>query len=251
MIRTLIVDDEPIARQILREEIEDWPEFVVSGEAENGRRALDLIREEHPDLVFLDLQMPVMGGLEVVRQLTGPDLPIVVIVTAFDEYAVEAFETGALDYLLKPIRKERIGKTLERVKRLRNNRRQTAETLERLSEIADKPLQSMTRKIVARLGHDYLLLNAEEVLAFQAEGEIVWIVTHKQRMTATRTLRSLEEKLHGLPFQRVRRDAIVNMNHVRKMSSVSSNRWLLTLSNAQELVVSKRMAHDVRQLLRG
>jgi two-component system LytT family response regulator len=251
MIRTLIVDDEPIARQVLREEIEEWPEFVVLGEAENGRRALDLIREERPDLVFLDLQMPVMGGLDVVRQLTGPDLPIVVIVTAFDEYAVEAFETGALDYLLKPIRKERIEKTLERVKRLRNNRRETAETLERLSEIAEKPFQSMARKIVARLGHDYHLLNAEEILAFQAEGEIVWIVTQKQRMTATRTLRSLEEKLSGLPFQRVRRDAIVNMNHVRKMSSVSSHRWLLTLSNAQELVVSKRMAHDVRQLLRG
>jgi two-component system LytT family response regulator len=251
VIRTLIVDDEPIARQILREEIEEWPEFVVSGEAENGRRALDLIREERPDLVFLDLQMPVMGGLDVVRRLTGPDLPIVVIVTAFDEYAIDAFETGALDYLLKPIRKERIARTLERVKRLKNNRRETAETLERLSEIAEQPFQSLARKIVGRLGQDYHLLNAEEVLAFQAEGEIVWIVTQKQRMTATRTLRSLEEKLNGLPLQRVRRDAIVNMNHVRKMSSVSSNRWLLTLSNAQELIVSKRMAHDVRQLLRA
>lgn len=251
MIRTLIVDDEPIARQILREEIEEWPDFVVSGEAENGKTALELIREERPDVVFLDLQMPVMGGLEVVRHLSGPDLPIVVIVTAFDEYAIEAFETGALDYLLKPIRKERLEKTLERVRRLKSSRRGTAETLERLSEIAEKPFQSMARKIVARLGQDYHLLDAEEVLAFQAEGEIVWIVTQKQRMTATRTLRSLEEKLSGLPFQRVRRDAIVNMNHVRKMSSVSSNRWLLTLSNAQELVVSKRMAHDVRQLLRA
>lgn len=251
MIRTLVVDDEQIARQILREEIEERPEFEVCAEAENGRQALDLIREERPELVFLDLQMPVLGGLEVVRQLKGPDLPIVVIVTAYDAFAIEAFETGALDYLLKPIRKERLEKTLERVKRFKNNRRETAESLERLSEIGEKPSHSGARKIVGRLGQDYHLLNAEEVLAFQAEGEIVWIVTQKLRMTATRTLRALEEKLSGLPFQRVRRDAIVNMNHVRKMSLVSSHRWLLTLSNAQELVVSKRMAHDVRQLLRG
>ena len=101
---------------------------------------------------------------------------------------------------------------------------------------------------MARSGDEYLLLDTEEVLAFQAEGELVWIITAKQRFLATQTLRGIEERLAG-PFQRVHRNAIVNVNHVRKMSALSSQRWLITLSNALQLVVSKRQAHNIRQFL--
>src|SRR5258708_34454674 len=99
-MKTLIVDDEPIARHVLREDLEAIPEVLIVGEAEDGMQALERITELRPDLVFLDLQMPVMGGFEVVRKLGGGHLPVVVIVTAFDQYAIKAFEEGAVDYLL-------------------------------------------------------------------------------------------------------------------------------------------------------
>src|ERR1700688_2512985 len=120
-MRTLIVDDEPIARRILREELEAFPEIQIVGEAENGKQALRQIAELNPDLVFLDLQMPVMGGFEVVRKLGGGQLPVVVIVTAFDEHAIEAFEAGAIDYLLKPVSEARLHKAVLRAKSLQNN----------------------------------------------------------------------------------------------------------------------------------
>ena len=120
-MKTLIVDDEPIARRVLREELETVPEVVIVGEAENGRQALQQIAELQPDLVLLDLQMPVMGGFEVVRKLGGGHLPVVVIVTAFDQHAIEAFEAGAVDYLLKPVGEERLRKAVERAGRLRKN----------------------------------------------------------------------------------------------------------------------------------
>lgn len=116
-MRTLIVDDEPIARTILREELEHFPEVTIVGEADNGRRALEMIREFRPDLVLLDLQMPVMSGFEVVRNLEAP-LPVIVIVTAFDQHAIEAFDAGAVDYLLKPVSEERLAKAVGRAKSL-------------------------------------------------------------------------------------------------------------------------------------
>src|SRR5262249_40927663 len=119
-IKTLIVDDEPIARRVLREELELVPEISIVGEAENGRAALQQIAKFHPDVVFLDLQMPVMSGFEVVRNLTEPPLPVIVIVTAFDQHAIEAFEAGAVDYLLKPVSEPRLKRALERVKSLLN-----------------------------------------------------------------------------------------------------------------------------------
>ena len=106
------------------------------------------------------------------------------------------------------------------------------------------------RKIVGQNGDEYLLLDADEILAFQAEGELVWIVTAKQRLLATQTLRAIEDALRDQQFRRVHRNAIVNVNHVRKMSALSSQRWLVTLSNSLQLVVSKRQAHNIRSVLR-
>ena len=113
-MKALIVDDEPIARRILQEELQAFPEIAVAGEAEDGGQALQQIAKLKPDLVFLDLQMPVMDGFEVVRQLGGGLLPLVVILTAFDQHAIEAFETGAVDYLLMPIRPERLRTAVKR-----------------------------------------------------------------------------------------------------------------------------------------
>jgi DNA-binding LytR/AlgR family response regulator len=119
----------------------------------------------------------------------------------------------------------------------------------RLSDTVSASQPAVGRKIIGKLGEEYFLLDQNEVLAFQAEGEIVNIITARHRYIATQSLRAIEERLRNSPFQRVHRNSIVNVNHVRKMSALSSQRWLLTLSNSQELIVSKRLAHNVRHML--
>ena len=139
IIKTLIVDDERIARQVLREELELLPEVVVIGEAEDGEEALRQIVDLQPDVVFLDLKMPGIGGFEVVRNLSGSRLPVVVIVTAFHQHAVEAFEAGAVDYLLKPVRAARLQKALERAKTLLGKPLAIAENLAKIASVAEVP----------------------------------------------------------------------------------------------------------------
>jgi DNA-binding LytR/AlgR family response regulator len=248
-MRTLIVDDEPVARQVLRDELGAFPDVEIAGEAANGNDALGEIARLKPDLVFLDLEMPGKGGFEVIRHLPEGALPIVVIVTAYDQHAIRAFEAGALDYLLKPISRERLEKTLDRARTLRGKSREVAESLARLSEGAEPPGTPRGRKVVGRTGSEYYLLDLDDVLAFQAEREIVWILTARQRYMATQTLHSVDDRLRGTVFQRVHRNALVNVNHVRKMSPLSSQRWLLTLSNGVEFIVSKRQASTVRKML--
>jgi two-component system, LytTR family, response regulator len=247
VMKTLIVDDEPVARQILREELNLMSDVAVIGEADDGKEALRMIVDLQPDLVFLDLQMPQMDGFEVVRRLSGTHLPVIVIVTAFQEHAIEAFEAGAIDYLLKPVRRERLRKSVERAKILLGKPREIARTLARIASVKDAP--AGTRKIVGRIGRDYFLLDLDEILALQAEGELVWIVTAQRRFLASQTLRSVESSLAAPCFQRVHRNAIVNTNHVRRMTAITSHRWMLSLSNQQEFVVSKRQARNIRRLL--
>jgi two-component system LytT family response regulator len=250
-VKTLIVDDEPIARQILREELSGMSDVELIGEADDGKEALRKIIDLEPDLVFLDLQMPPIGGFEVVRRLSGTRLPVIVIVTAFHEHAIEAFEAGAIDYLLKPVRGERLRKAVERAKDLIGKPREIARTLARIASVPDAPDAASAgyRKMVGRIGRDYFLLDVDDILALQAEGELVWIITAERRFLASQTLRSVESTLTAQCFQRVHRNAIVNTNHVRQMTAITSHRWLLTLSNAQEFVVSKRQAHHIRRLL--
>jgi two-component system LytT family response regulator len=245
-IRTLIVDDEPVARRVLRDELAAYGDVEIAGEAENGAQALVEIARLQPDLVLLDLQMPGLGGFDVIRQLPAGATPFVIIVTAFDQHAVRAFEAGALDYLLKPVSPERLEKALGRVRALRGKTGAIAESLVRLADIQHS---GSARRVVGRVGEEYHLLTLDDVLAFQAERETVWIVTLKQRYEATQTLRAIDARLAGSNFQRVHRNALVNVNHVRKMTPMSSQRWMLTLSNRQELMVSKRQAHNVRQML--
>jgi len=247
-LKTLIVDDEPIARRILRDELESMADVEVVGEADNGSAALDQIARHQPDLVLLDLQMPAMGGFDVIRSLKhGTHLPAIVIVTAYDKYALQAFDAGAVDYLLKPVGHQRLAEAVERAKRLRG--RGAMERLAQLQEIAESMGGPRTKRIVGRAGEEFFLLSAEEIYAFQAQGVVVWIVTAKQKFESTQTLKVLEERLKSTNFRRIHRNAMVNVDHVRKMSALSSQRWLITLTNGQEFIASKRQARSVRQLL--
>ena len=247
-LKTLIVDDEPIARRVLREELESIGDIEIVGEADDGDTALEKISAHQPDLVLLDLQMPAMGGLEVVRRLKhGTHMPVIVIVTAYDKYALQAFEAGAIDYLLKPVGRERLSEAIERARRLTG--REAIERIAQLQEIADPSVGPRTRRIVGKVGEEYFLLSADEIYAFQADGDLVWILTAKRKYLATQTLKVLEHRLANSSFRRIHRNALVNVDHVRKMSALSSQRWLITLNNDQEFIASKRQARSVRELL--
>ena len=221
------------------------------GEADNGEIALDQISALMPDLVFLDIQMPAMSGFEIINRLNGGHMPVIVMVTAFDRHAVRAFEAGAVDYLLKPVSQPRLQQSVERAARLRQSPLAVAENIVHLQQIvpAAIPQDARIQKIVGKAGDDYFLLNPDEVLAFQADGDMVWILTGKQRYLATQPLKALEERLGSGSFRRIHRNALVNINQIRKMSMITSQRWLITLSNGLEFVVSKRQARHVREVL--
>ena len=248
-MNTLIVDDEPIARRVLREELELFPTVKVVGEASNGKEALLKIAELQPNLVFLDLQMPVMSGFDVIQNMRGLPRPAVVIVTAFDQHAIQAFEAGAIDYLLKPVHTARLTKAVERAEALLQKPLGVANNLAKLAASTETLNPSGGRKIVGKSGDEYYILDPSDVLAFQAERELVWIVTARQRLLATQSLSAIESHLGDPQFQRIHRNAIVNVNHIRKMSAISSQRWMITLSNSLQVIVSKRQAHNVRQML--
>lgn len=250
-MRALIVDDEPIARKVLREELELIDSIELVGEAENGEAALLKISLLKPDVVFLDIQMPVMGGFELLNRLNKGHMPVVIMVTAYDQHAIPAFEAGAVDYLLKPIKHQRLLQAVERAQRISQNPAQVVENIAQLQELA--PTTSATlprlRKIVGKLGEEFFLLSPEEVLAFQADGDMTWILTSKQRYLATQNLRALEKRLQNSFFRRIHRNALVNVEQIRKMSMITSQRWLITLNNGQEFIVSKRQAKNVRDVL--
>jgi two-component system, LytTR family, response regulator len=248
-LKTLIVDDEPVARKVLREDLESLGGVEVVGEADSGLAALEQIAGRHPDLVLLDLQMPEMGGFEVIRKIRhGAHMPVIVIVTAYDEYALEAFEAGAIDYLLKPVGQDRLADAIEKARRVTGQ--EAVERMARLQEIADPLLPGQRfKKIVGKTGAEYYLLDASEIFAFHAEGDIVWITTARKRYQATQTLKVFEERLRNSTFQRIHRNTLVNVDHVRKMSALSSQRWLITLSNEQEFIASKRQAKAIRRLV--
>ena len=241
-MRALIVDDEPIARQILREALESFSQVEIVGEAGKGVDALAAIQDRAPDVVFLDLQMPDLDGFGVAKGLRRDRLPLVVFVTAYDKHALEAFETGAVDYLLKPIRQERLAAALERVQSQLSGWK---------AAVKEVPAAAAgPRKIVGRLGSDQYLLDPAEVIAFVADGELVYIITAQQKYLANQPLRAVEERLTGQTFRRIHRRTIINTDHIRRISPLSSKRWQLKMSNGIEVVVSKRMASVIRQEMR-
>jgi two-component system, LytTR family, response regulator len=250
-LATLIVDDEPGARRILREELEQFEEVAIVGEAGDSISAVTAIENLHPDLVFLDLQMPGTGGFEVIRKLDSVrHFPTIAIVTARDQRAIRALDAGAIDYLLKPIRHERLAQTLGRVQRVRAQPLAAAVEFENIRKIAASASRiEAERKVVARSGDEYVFLSCDDVLAFEADGEIVWIVTARKRYTATATLRAIQEKFQNSGFRRVHRNALVNIEHISRMSRLTSQRWLITLTNNEEFVVSKRHARTLKDLL--
>jgi DNA-binding LytR/AlgR family response regulator len=236
-MRVLIADDEPLARRVLRELLQEFPWIRIVAEASTGTEAVERILEFEPDLALLDLRMPELDGLSAVKSLPGARMPLVIFVTAHERHALEAFDVGAVDYLLKPVRFERLQEALERARARLKPAQPPSDPRPRL------------RKIVGRSGAELLLFEPSDVIAFTAEGELVYVVTDSGRFLANHSLKYLESEVLPPVFRRIRRQVIVNTDHIRTISPLTSKRWLLKLSNGMEAIVSKRMAGAIREVV--
>jgi DNA-binding LytR/AlgR family response regulator len=183
--------------------------------------------------------MPELDGFQVVRELRGERAPKVIYVTAFSEHALQAFDVGALDYLLKPVRAARMAAALERTRTQLEGMRRPAEGVSAGADV---------RPIAGKRGGETHLFRPEDAIAFEADGDIVYLHVRSGRFQAEGTLKELAESLPRPPFVRVHRSTIVNTDHVRRLAPLSSKRWLLTMSNGLEVVASKRMKGALRDV---
>jgi len=246
-IRALIAEDEPMLRAQLKGRLRDaWPELDIAGEAENGTQALALIEELKPHVVFLDIRMPVMSGLDVAQKMAGQ--AHVVFVTAYDEYAVAAFEEGAVDYVLKPVTPTRIAKVVTRLKaRLALPPLDLTALLTRLAEheAAAAPL----KWIRASLGATMQMIAVDDVVYFQAEDKYTKVVTDGSEALIKKPIKELFEELDPETFWQVHRGTIVNLRAIAKIERDWRDQPVITLkSRPEKLTVSRTFAHRFKSM---
>jgi two-component system, LytTR family, response regulator AlgR len=242
-LRVLIVDDELPARERLRSMLKEVEGFEVAAEAENGRRALEICDTQQPDIVLLDVRMPGIDGLEVARQLaTLPEPPAVIFITAFDEYALQAFESEAIAYLLKPIRAEKLRTALSKAGRL---------TRPQLQQVASAARESPRRTHIGVRGRDGLkLIPIEEVLCFQADQKYTTVKHKNGEDLIEDSLKTLEEEF-AANFVRIHRNALVNTRFLERIARDASGQHFVHLRGLGEaLEVSRRMAGDLKDRFR-
>ena len=250
MTKALIVDDERLMREQVRGRLAKvWPELSIAGEAENGQRALDLFEEHAPDLVFLDIRMPGMSGLEVARNLTGACH--VVFITAYDQHAIEAFEHGAVDYLLKPVEEERLARTVARLKeRLAAPPPALDGLLEKLAanlRIDMKP--EKLRWIKAQIGVNLRLIPVEEIVYFQAEDKYTRVFTATAEALIKKPIKELVDELDPSRFWQIHRATIVNANEIGAVSRDIRERLMVSLkTRTDKLEVSRSYTHLFKQM---
>jgi two-component system LytT family response regulator len=239
-IRTLIVDDEPLARHRLRALLEVDPEITVVGESADGEQAVADLQKLRPDLAFLDVQMPVLDGFGVLEALAGEPLPVVIFVTAYDRYAVKAFEVHALDYLLKPFDKERFAAALQRAKD--HVRRAEALTLE---ERLRKLLQAVPQRpdspdrLVVKSGGRVYFVRVADIDWIEAAGNYVRLHVGKEDHLLRQTLGALESKLDPSRFVRIHRSTIVNVERIRELQPAFHGDYVIILHDGTELALSR------------
>lgn len=251
-IRAIIVDDELLGRTVIREMLRREPEFTIVGECANGQEAIATINAERPDLVFLDVQMPEVDGFEVLAALDVEQLPLVIFVTAYDQYAVSAFEVHAVDYLLKPFDRERFGKALQRAK-LQLQREQPADVSQRilalLEEQRSKP--KCLERLVIKTNGRIFFLKTEEIDRISAEGNYVNLHVKKDSYLLRETISGLESQLDPQRFARIHRSQIVNLDCVRELRHWSHGEYQVILHDGTELMLSRSYREKLHELLGG
>jgi two-component system LytT family response regulator len=221
MIRALIVDDESLAREAVRDLLLADGAFTIAGECEDGTAAIRAIEEQHPDVVFLDVQMPGIDGFAVVEAVGAERMPMTVFITAYDQYALKAFEAQALDYVLKPFDEERFARVLARLKR----------------QIGRSPDSS--DRIALKSGARVIFVKRAEILWLEASGNQVKVRTSTGTLALRDTIKNMEGRLDADSFVRIHRSTIVNVDHVREIRPWYTGEYIVVMSDRHELTLSR------------
>jgi two-component system LytT family response regulator len=244
MIRTLLVDDEQPARERLRQLLAPHADVEIVGEADDGVQAIEQIADLAPDLVLLDIQMPGASGLDVAASL-GTPRPAVVFCTAFDQYAVDAFELSALDYLLKPVNRARLAAALDRVRASALASASARAAADRTGR--DRAIEQLTQakglaptRFLARRGARFRVVPATEVVAFTFVDGITHVLTTTEQLSMQPTLAALARRLDGDQFFQVSRTAIIRLDAVKEAKPFSDGTGEITLANGQTMIVARR-----------
>jgi two-component system response regulator LytT len=256
-INTIIVDDEKPARDELAFLLKAFPEINVIGQGKNGVDAVNLIREHSPDLVFLDVQMPGLDGFGVLRKLVERKMkvPHVVFATAFDHYAVQAFDVNAVDYVLKPFDKARIAKAIQRARKVMETQTSTAERLEQLvSQLNGNTKQNVQpAKILVKSGQRLLLVAAEDLIFASIDDGLITVVGRDVEGTSNyRTLEELHAALDSETFWRPHRSHLVNIHHIKEVVPWFKSSYMLKMADKKqsEIPVSRVQTKRLRELFK-
>jgi len=265
-IRTLIVDDEPLARRGLELRLREVADVEIVRQCANGREALAAIAELQPDLMLLDIQMPGLSGFDVMAQVPQESLPMVVFVTAFDRFAIEAFEAHALDYLLKPVDDDRLVRALDRVRAQWQQRQALAQREQLMAMLADMtgggeiepdalisvaqhPARRYARMLPIRAGRETVRLDVSTIDWIDAAGDYMCLHAGGQTHVLRATMKELEEVLDPRVFQRVHRSTIVNLARVVSLRPHLNGECFLKLQSGQEVKLSRSFRDKVEMLL--
>ncbi|MGC1203799.1 MAG: response regulator [Flavobacteriaceae bacterium] len=241
MRKVIIVDDEASGRKLIKEYLQDFSNLILLGEANNGVDAVKIINEFKPDLVFLDIQMPGMTGFDVLKHLE--ELPQIIFSTAYDQYALKAFEVHAVDYLLKPYTKDRFKVAVERLSKSleTNNARPLAESL--LIETSKYP-----ERILVQKQNKLITITVEDVIRIEAYGDYSKLITADDIFLSNYGISTLEEKLNGSIFIRVHRSSIINLNKVKELNKYIKS-YDVTMENGDVVRVSRGYMDNIKKLM--
>lgn len=256
-IRTLIVDDEPLAREEMAFLLKAHPDVRIVAEGRNGLEAFQLIKEHQPDLVFLDVAMPGHDGLELVRRLLEKKskikIPHMIFATAYDHYAVQAFELNAIDYLLKPIDKARLAQSLDRVRRVMETASSSSETLEELVRMLKEGSPPTQTKLLLRSSGRLFLVDPSELIFATIEGGMIRIVTKDMEGESNyRTIEELQTNLDPATFWRAHRSYLVNINQIKEVVPWFKSSFQLRMADRKntEVPVSRNQTKRLRDFLK-
>jgi two-component system LytT family response regulator len=248
-IRTLIVDDELLARDRVKRFLRDETDIVVIGECGDGAEAIETIEREKPDLVFLDVQMPEKNGFEVIKSLDSKLIPAVVFVTAYDQYALQAFDVHALDYLLKPFNRERFRRAVSRSRELLENRQRGALDERLVSLIADlKTEKKYLERFVVKSAGRIFFLKIDEIDWIEAAGNYLKLHVGRDAHLIRETMNSIEAKLDPDKFRRIHRSTVVNIDRIKELHPMFSGDYAVILRNGAELTLSRNYRERLIEL---
>jgi len=238
-IKALIVDDEPLARDRIRELLKEHPEVEVIGEARNGQEAIAAVANHNPDLVFLDVQMPDLDGFDVLRNLDVERLPVIIFVTAYDQYALRAFDVHAVDYLTKPFDRERFARAVEQAKVFMKGAKEpdTARILNMLQEL--RAGTKYLERFAIKNGETLFFVRAEDVDAIEAQGNYVRLSLANSSHLVRDTLNNIESQINPRMFVRIHRRTIVNINRVKEVQTWGRGEYRVVLLTGAHYTLSR------------